>query len=237
MLHKLAATWRHIFKLDPDRKLSDLALQKICESGTDAIVVGGTDNVTFKNTWELFQRLKKFPITCVQEISTASAIVPGFDGYLIPSVLNTDNAYWIHGAHHEALKKYGEFAPWEHIVFQGYVILNPEAKVSRLTRSRTELDPEDVTAYARIAEHLYRMPVFYMEYSGKFGDVEMVKAARKGLKNTRLFYGGGIRSEEQAKMMAEWADTVVVGNVIYTHVEMALRTVRWVKETKRVGSI
>ncbi|SEM91168.1 heptaprenylglyceryl phosphate synthase [Lihuaxuella thermophila] len=232
MLDRLAARWRHLFKLDPNRKLSDLALKKICESGTDAIIVGGTDGVTFKNTWELLQRIKDYPVTCVQEISSISAVVPGFDGYLIPTVLNTDNAYWIHGAHHEAIKKYGEFIPWDHVVFEGYVILNADSKASRLTGCKTELEEADVTAYAHLAEHLYRFPVLYVEYSGRFGDVELVKAAGKVLKQTRLFYGGGISSEEQAKTMAEWADTVVVGNLIYTNVEMAIDTVKWVKETK-----
>lgn len=237
MLQQLTNTWRHVFKLDPNRALSDLALQMISASGTDAIIIGGTDGISFQNTWELLQRVRQYSLPCVQEISTASAVVPGFDGYLIPSVFNTDHVRWIHGAHHEAVKMYGEMIPWELVCLQGYVILNPDAKVGRLTRCQAHLEPADLTAYARMAEHLYHLPIFYVEYSGKFGDVEMVKAAKKGLKKTRLFYGGGISSEEQAKMMAEWADTIVVGNLIYTHVERAVKTVKWVKETKPVKSV
>ena len=40
--------WRHVFKLDPNKELSDERLEKICESGTDAIIVGGTDGITLR---------------------------------------------------------------------------------------------------------------------------------------------------------------------------------------------
>lgn len=32
--------WKHVFKLDPNKEISDEALEKVCESGTDAIMVG-----------------------------------------------------------------------------------------------------------------------------------------------------------------------------------------------------
>ena len=35
--------WKHVFKLDPNKEITDEALEKVCESGTDAIMVGGTD--------------------------------------------------------------------------------------------------------------------------------------------------------------------------------------------------
>ena len=41
--------WRHVFKLDPNKEISDDKLEKICESGTDAVIVGGTDGVTLEN--------------------------------------------------------------------------------------------------------------------------------------------------------------------------------------------
>ncbi|WP_240627475.1 heptaprenylglyceryl phosphate synthase [Thermoflavimicrobium daqui] len=231
MFRKKMQKWRHVFKLDPNRKLSDLALKMVCTSGTDAVIIGGTDGITFENTFALLQRVKQYPIHCVQEISNHSAVMPGFDGYLIPSVLNTEQAYWIKGAHFEAIQKYGHLIPWQQIALQGYVILNPDAKVSRLTKCDTQLTPQDITAYAQLCDQLFRIPIFYLEYSGTYGKVEMLKAARKGLKQSRLFYGGGITTEEQAKDMAAWADTIVVGNLIYYHVERAMNTVKWVKET------
>jgi putative glycerol-1-phosphate prenyltransferase len=234
MVKQMAAGWRHVFKLDPNRVLSDLALKMVCLSGTDAIVVGGTDGITFANTSDLLKRIRKYPVTCVQEVSDLSAVVPGFDGYLIPTVLNTEQMKWTHGMHLQAIKRYGDFIPWEKCLLLGYVILNPEAKVTRLTKADTRLTEEDITAYARLVEHLFAWPVLYMEYSGRFGDPKMVLPARKQLQKAQLFYGGGISGREQAEKMAALADTVVVGNLVYRNVEMAVRTVKWVKETNLI---
>ena len=80
-----------------------------------------------------------------------------------------------------------------------------------------------------MAEHLFSLPIFYLEYSGQYGDPQIVRVAKELLTNTRLFYGGGIRSTEQAKEMAAIADTVVVGNVVYDDLQVALKTVDAVK--------
>ena len=225
--------WRHLFKLDPNRTLSDAALEHICLSHTDAIVIGGTDGITFENTFQLLKRVKQYDQYCVQEVSNVHAIVPGFDGYLIPAVFNTRDATWFKEAHVAALKTYGDFVPWDQVVMEAYVSLNPDAKVSRLTKAITNLEQSDLIAYLRLADRLFRLPIFYMEYSGAYGDVEKVKAVSQEINNARLFYGGGLVDQAQVKAMASWADTIVVGNLIYTDVEQAVKTVSWVKETKR----
>ncbi|MGE7912141.1 heptaprenylglyceryl phosphate synthase [Lysinibacillus xylanilyticus] len=223
--------WRHVFKLDPAKDISDEALEKICESGTDVIIVGGTDGVTLDGVLDLLVRVRRFEVPIALEISAIDSVTPGYDYYFIPTVLNSDDPKWIKNLHHEAIKEYGDIMVWDELVAEGYCILNPDCKVAEVTNAKTDLSIDDVVAYARLAENFFRLPVFYVEYSGTYGDIEVVSAVKNELKNTRLFYGGGITSAQQAAEMAKYADTVVVGNIIYEDLKAALATVKAVKNT------
>ena len=46
------------------------------------------------------------------------------------------------------------------------------------------------------------------------------------LKQAKLYYGGGISNAEQAKEMAQYADTVVVGNIIYDDIKATLKRLK-----------
>ena len=221
--------WKHVFKLDPNKVISDEDLEKICESGTDGIIVGGSDNITEDNVLNLMSRIRRYLIPCVLEVSTAESIIPGFDLYFIPTVLNSRSTKWMIDLHHEAVKEYGEIMNWDELIVEGYCILNPDCKAAALTDSNTNLSLDDVTAYARVAEKMYQLPIFYLEYSGMLGDLAVVEQTKKVLTKTKLFYGGGITSAEEAKRFAQFADVVVVGNVIYTDLKAALKTVEAVK--------
>ncbi|WP_432361060.1 heptaprenylglyceryl phosphate synthase [Sporosarcina sp. UB5] len=221
--------WRHAFKVDPAKQLEDEALEQLAESGTDAIIVGGSDGVTLENVLDLLMRIRRYSVPVALEVSTVESITMGFDYYFIPTVLNSTDAKWVNGIHHAALKEYGHMMDWDEVVAEGYVIVNTDCKAARLTGVNEAPDEEDVIAYARMAEHLFKLPVFYVEYSGMLGDPSIVKAAARVLERTRLFYGGGIRNAEDAKMMAAHAHTVIVGNVIYEDLKAALSTVEAVK--------
>lgn len=223
--------WRHVFKLDPAKEITEEALEKICESGTDAILVGGSDNITLDNVLELLVRIRRYAVPTTLEISTLESITPGFDSYGIPTILNSDNPMWFKNLHHAAIKEHGDIMIWDELIAEGYCVLNPNCKVAQLTEANTDLDIEDVRAYARMAEHFLTLPIFYLEYSGMYGDVDIVRAAKEVLNHTQLFYGGGITTAEQAEEMAQVADTIVVGNVIYDNIEKALATVQAVKNT------
>jgi putative glycerol-1-phosphate prenyltransferase len=231
MLREMIKQWRHVFKLDPAKELSDEVLHAVATSGTDAIIIGGTDNVTFANTAALWERVSNYHVPCFQEISTPEAILPGFTGYLAPTVLNTLDAKWILGLHHQVIKKYGAFIPWEQVLIEAYVVLNPAAKVAETTRANTAITLEDIVAYAQMAEWL-QLPIFYVEYSGTYGREDVVRVVRSVLHQTQLVYGGGITNSDQAVVMAQWADIVVVGNAVYQNWEQAIQTVQRVKETK-----
>jgi putative glycerol-1-phosphate prenyltransferase len=222
--------WRHVFKLDPNKEISDADLEKICESGTDAVLVGGSDGVTLDNVLQLLMRIRRYTVPCALEVSTIDSVTPGFDSYFIPTVLNSKDPKWIVDLHHGAMKEYGEIMDWDEIFVEGYCVLNPEAKVAALTEAKTDLNTEDVVAYARMAERMFHLPVFYLEYSGTYGDPELVAEVKNSLNETKLFYGGGIETKEQASEMGELADTVIVGNVIYTNLSEALKTVKAVKK-------
>ncbi|MFD2706877.1 heptaprenylglyceryl phosphate synthase [Salibacterium lacus] len=223
--------WRHVFKLDPAREIDDTSLEKICESGTDAVIVGGSDDVTLDNTLALLSKVRRYAVACALEVSTLEAVTPGFDYFLIPTVLNAGDTRWVTGLHHQALKDYGMLMDWETILAEGYCILNPDAKAAALTEADTSFDEEDVQAAALMADRLFHLPVFYLEYSGMYGDPAVVKAAADNLEQARLFYGGGIRTAEEAREMAAIADTVVVGNIVYENLNKALSTVKAVKNS------
>jgi len=221
--------WRHVFKLDPDRSITDEALERICLSGTDGIVVGGSSGITYDNTVELMSRIRRYEVPCALELTGADSAVPGFDGYFVPMVLNAGRREWLVGRQVEALAEYGTFMPWELTAGQAYLILNGDCTAARVTEADASLTAEEVIAYSQLADRLWRVPVLYVEYSGKFGDMELVRKVRDSLQQSRLFYGGGICTPEQAKAAAESAHTVVVGNVVYSDLEAALATVEAAK--------
>ncbi|WP_437181981.1 heptaprenylglyceryl phosphate synthase [Salirhabdus salicampi] len=226
--------WRHVFKLDPNKEISDEELERVCESGTDAIIVGGTDAVTLDDVLNLLARVRRYSVPCAMEISNLESVSPGFDYYFIPSVLNSKETKWIIDLHHEAVKEFGDVMNWDEIVMEGYCILNQEAKAFQYTNS-TMPNQEDVVAYAQLVERMFRFPIFYLEYSGTYGDPELVKEVKNYLHDTKLIYGGGISGAKEAEEMARHADIVVVGNIIYDDIKNALRTVKAVKNTSKDG--
>jgi|SRR5699024_5449563 len=221
--------WQHAFKLDPNKEISDKDLAKVCESGTDGIIVGGTDGVTLDNVSNLLSRVKRYPIPCVLEASNLDAITPGFEAYLIPMVLNSRDKKWMMDIQHEAIKQYKNFLNWGEMFFEGYCVMNEDAKAFTYTNCKLPTR-EDVLAYAYMAEHVFHFPFFYLEYSGKYGNPNLVCDVSAELGQTRLIYGGGIETLAEAEEMSAYADTIVVGNSIYTNLTEALKTVRIKKQ-------
>ena len=59
--------WQHVFKLDPAKEISDNDLDALCMSDTDAIMIGGTDNVTEDNVIHLMSRVRRYPLPLVSK--------------------------------------------------------------------------------------------------------------------------------------------------------------------------
>ncbi|MFC0523666.1 heptaprenylglyceryl phosphate synthase [Pontibacillus salicampi] len=222
--------WEHVFKLDPNKEISDKDLEDICESGTDAVIVGGTDGVTIDQVLSLLARIRRFTVPVILEMSNLESVTPGYDYYFVPTVLNSTDKKWVMGLHHKAVEEYGEMMDWDEIMLEGYCILNPDSKAYQKTECEMP-NEEAVLAYAQMAENMFKLPIFYLEYSGMYGDPALVEKVGRALHNTLLFYGGGIETMEQAKEMKSYADVIVVGNIIYDNKKAALKTVKAIKET------
>ncbi|QUL58460.1 heptaprenylglyceryl phosphate synthase [Paenibacillus tritici] len=233
-MRQMIEPWRHVFKLDPDRELGNRELAAVCQSGTDAIIVGGSTGVTYENTVSLLARIRQYDLPCALEVSDLEAAVPGFDLYMIPMVLNTADTSWILGHHRRAIERFGSLIPWELLLTEGYIVLNGDSSVARLTGADCSLDAAAAGAYAQIADKLMNLPVVYLEYSGAYGDMEIVREVRELVEQSQLFYGGGITGPEEAMQVAALCDTVVVGNIIYSNVEQALLTVQAVRDTRQM---
>ncbi len=156
-------------------------------SQTDAIMIGGTDDVTEDNVIHLMSRIRRYPLPLVLEISNIESVMPGFDFYFVPTVLNSTDVAFHNGTLLEALKTYGHSIDFEEVIFEGYVVCNADSKVAKHTKANTDLTTEDLEAYAQMVNHMYRLPVMYIEYSGIYGDVSKVQAVSEHLTETQLF--------------------------------------------------
>ncbi len=225
--------WDHILKLDPDKDLPPgVTYEDVCTTGTDAIEIGGTTGITSSKMEEVIQACTDFNVPLYQEPSSVGAVVhhEGLDGYLVPIVLNADSSVWVVGAHKEWAKIDSNIV-WDRTWTEAYIVLNPNSAVARYTNAYCDQKPEDVAAYATVAEKFLQQPIVYIEYSGMFGDPEVVKAAQKALTKSSLFYGGGISDYDSAYEMKSCSDTIVVGNILYNEgLDAVIETVRGAKD-------
>lgn len=219
--------WRHITKLDPDKRNTDELIEAVLESGTDAIMVSGTQRITKGKVERLVDKLKGHGIPVISEPVSAEAVTFDADYVFVPSVVNSKERWWLAGAHVnwiKELKKSRGGVPWEKIVPEAYVVLNPNSAVAKVTKAITDLSLEEVVAHALFADSFANFPVVYIEYSGAYGDPKVVKAVREELRRAKLFYGGGIDGREKAEEMGKYA-TIVVGNVVYENLGKFKETV------------
>ncbi len=216
-----------MFKLDPDKTISDAALKQLCLSGTDGIIVGGSSGVTFDNTASLLTRIRQYAsLPCALEISNRDAVVPTFDYFFIPMVLNTTQIEWLIGQQLEAIKDYGQYIDWNTVIPEGYIILNEQSTAAQLTGALTDLSEHEILAYVTLIDQMMKLPICYIEYSGTYGDMTLLQRIAAQISHSKLFYGGGINSSEKANQARQFADTIVVGNVIYEDLQAALATVQ-----------
>lgn len=206
--------WKHITKLDPDKKINDKIIENIIETGTDAIMISGTQNISQENVTNLIEMLKDYDIPKVLEPANPYGMVyKNVDWIFVPSVFNTHYARYINGLHKLWIKMHKDQINWDIVVPEAYIILNPKCAAAKVSKAE-EMTLEGTVATAVCAEKYFNFPVIYIEYSGMYGDPTIVKAVKEALTKAHLIYGGGINTKERAEEMSQWA-TIVVGNTIY----------------------
>jgi phosphoglycerol geranylgeranyltransferase len=208
--------WVHVTKLDPDKQLRPEDIDTIAASGTDALMLSGTLNVTQENLSSLQKQVKAYNLPLVMEPAGPEAVLTeGIDYVFVPGVMNTTDVQWLVGKHRIWVQKERRRIKWDRIVPEAYIVLNPDSSVGKVTKSVCSLSAEEVTAYTTVADRYFHFPIVYLEYSGMYGDPAIVKAASAVLDKAILYYGGGINSPEKAAEMSAYADTIVVGNAVY----------------------
>ena len=226
--------WEHVTKVDPDKALHDGdSYADIVDTGTDAIIIGGTTNVTEARVQPILDALSstEVPIFVEPTYHPSSSHTEALSGYLLPTVLNAGDTMWITGAHHEWVRSSN--LEWDYIHPEAYIVLNPTSSVAMYTQADCDLDVDDVVAYAELAEQILGQEIVYLEYSGMLGDPSIVAAVRDALSSAQLFYGGGIHDYDSAYQMAKVADTVVVGDVLHdAGIEAVEETVRGTLDAK-----
>jgi len=230
-MHANWKTWAHVTKLDPDKHLPRNVIEEIATSGTDALMLSGTLNVTQENLRELLDLVSSYGLPLVVEPASPDCAIfdEVVDHLFVPSVMNADDVRWIVGKHYAWLR-HTRSIDWEMVVPEAYIVLNPNSAVGRVTGANCALSGEDVAAFVEVADRYFRFPIVYIEYSGTYGDPAIVQAASDAVENATLYYGGGIRSAEQATEMGRIADTIVVGNAVYEEgIDVLRATVRAVQ--------
>lgn len=234
----------HVTKIDPAKPFPAGAIDPLGE--TDLVLVGGSDDVTAENTLAAVRRIREqFPeLSIYQEPYNASHVsmelAGSVDGITVPAVYNGDRSHFL-GKHLELftqlgakpdeirgsdLPLFGERITskgeakiheiTESIIPEGYVIQNLDSTAAAVTGAKASFTSEQVAGAALATESFYRFPVFYIEYSGRYGGPAEVEQARRFLDETILFYGGGIDSGEKATEVLEaGADAIVVGNCFH----------------------
>jgi phosphoglycerol geranylgeranyltransferase len=208
--------WVHVTKLDPDKQLKAGDIEAIATSGTDALMLSGTLNVTEENLSALLKEVKAYNLPLVMEPAGPEAVLTKeIDYVFVPSVMNTSDVMWLVGKHKAWVQMHSGKIPWKYIVPEAYIVLNPNSSVGKVTKAKCDLKAEEVAAYTAVADNYFHFPIVYIEYSGTFGNPEIVKAASEAIDKSVLYYGGGINSAEKAAQMGKYADTIVVGNAVY----------------------
>ncbi len=220
ILGKLEKERLHMTLIDPDKqsaseagKLADIA----AELGTDAIMVGGSTGVTQKKMDDTIREIKKNTAVPVIIFPTSAAAISSYaDAIYFMSLLNSKSPIFLVrqqmvGA--PVIRKLG-IEP----ISMGYIVVEPGMKVGEVGMAEpVPVNRTDIAVGYALAAEFFGMSLVYLEAgSGAPQPVptDMVSAVKSEI-NIPLIVGGGIRSAETAKRIADAkADIIVTGTII-----------------------
>lgn len=209
--------WKHVFKLNPNKYISDEALELLCESKSDAIIISDTKEVELEEVLDLMQRVRRYAIPCVLELSTIDNMSPGFDLYFIPTTLNNHSGE-LNKFHIDFVKEHGDFIHWDEVLVEGCYEVTKHDSME-----------EDLQSYAQLNDKMYRFPILHIKDKEELINLDSIKNLTNTMTTSTIFYNGNIVDETSAKQASLIADCIVVENIMYEDIKKALETVRAVK--------
>ncbi|QLH74510.1 MAG: geranylgeranylglyceryl/heptaprenylglyceryl phosphate synthase [Methanomassiliicoccales archaeon] len=216
----------HMTLLDPAKQSPEEAAAIAKEAqdyGTDAIMVGGSTDITQENLDATVKAIKKVcSVPVIYFPSGAHAISRYTDAIYFMSMLNSRNVKMVVGEQvmgAPIVKALG-LEP----LSMGYIIVAPGMKVGEV--GQADPIPRDdlklACAYALAAEYM-GMRLVYMEAGSGAPEpvpIEMVSAVKKTI-SVPLIIGGGIRRPEQAAAIARAGADIIVTGTIAEHDDLS----------------
>jgi len=210
----------HMTLIDPAKQSPDAACAMAATAerlGTDAIMVGGSTNVTQENLDATVLGIKKeCTLPIIYFPSGANAMSRHCDAVYFMSMLNSRSVRnvireQVKGA--LIVRKLGLEA-----ISMGYIIVEPGMKVGEVGQADPipRDDPELAVAYALAAQYMGMEFVYLEAGSGAPEPVPelMIQEVRRNL-SIPLIVGGGIRGPEEARAVKmAGANAVVTGTVV-----------------------
>jgi len=220
LLERMAKGTLHFTLLDPDKQdVEDAAdIARRAESmGTDAIMIGGSTDVTQKNLDDTAKAIKKAcKLPTIYYPSGAHAISGNCDSIFFMSMVNSTDPAWIIGEQVKGslITKKLNLEP----ISMGYIIVEPGMKVGEVGKAKPikRDDLKGAMSYALACEYLGMNFVYLEAGSGADRPVppEMIKAVKEVL-SVPLIVGGGIRTPKAAESARlAGANAVVTGTFV-----------------------
>ncbi len=218
--NKLRKGTLHMTLIDPAKQEPSQAgsiVKEACRLGTDAIMVGGSTDVTQQNLDETVLAIKaNVDVPVIYFPSGAHAISPHADAIYFMSMLNSRNLNMVMGEQVRGapIVKMLKLEP----LSMGYILVAPGMKVGEVGQADVipRDSPKTAVAYALAAQYLGMKYVYLEAGSGAPEPVpeEMIRAVRSAI-DVPLLVGGGIRdAETAARVKGAGASIVVTGTVV-----------------------